>query len=858
MLRLPICGLVLLTIATATAQDNRHTFVCTDTENKPVSCPANRTPAPPPLMKHTPPSCTDLDGKPLPCPSVANEMGAVSIASSNSDNGNVNPFSASFLRHLAGDQVAIWSSPRSLQQQDVTWLLPLSATIATVMASDRGIQSHMPHTASTVQRFQSLSNYGAFALAGATGGACLWGAATHNDHLRETGVLAGEAALNSVAIAEALKTIAGRQRPDEGDGRGTFRQGGSSFPSMHAIFGWSTATVIAHEYPGPLTKLLAYGTAAAISGSRVAGQKHFASDVLVGSALGWYAGNSVFHRRAGADDSRYGTFQQEHQPLQPRAVGSSYVPLDSWVYPAIDRLAALGYIDSAFLGLRPWTRMECSRLLSEAEALLRDDGQNDGEEYRLVRTLRTEFSSESYFEKYSENTAAEVEAVYTRLDAISGTPLLDGYHFGQTLTNDFGRPSGSGLNAIVGVSAHSSAGPLALYFSGEYQHAASTPSPSLATEDAITTFEHGVPSAISYSGVDRLRTIESYVAVNLSGWQVSFGKQSLWWGPGQGSAFMFSDNAEPLWMLRLNRTTPIRMPGLLDWLGANRSEYFLARMQGYHFVRLAWPTFPLFGSANDYLSDQPFLYGFKTSFKPTPNLEFGVSLTSVIGGPGRPLTWGTFFHSFNSRGNAQPLDPGDRRTGFDFRYKIPRLRKWLVLYNDSFAEDEPNPIAYPRRSAMNPGIYVPQIPRLPKLDFRAEGIYTNLPGLRDTAFFYSNTRYAEGFTSYGQLLGSWIGRQGSGYQLWSTYWVSARKKIQAGYRDQTSDPSFLGGGRLHDFSVKVDTTFRRQLAMTGTLQVERWNFPLLKPSPETDVSLSLQFSLNHAVRLMKKGSLPSQ
>ncbi|HWP84041.1 MAG TPA: hypothetical protein VNN17_02535, partial [Terriglobia bacterium] len=53
------------------------------------------------------------------------------------------------------------------------------------------------------------------------------------------------------------------------------------------------------------------------------------------------------------------------------AVGSTYVPLDSWVYPAMDRLAGLGYLNSAILGLRPWTRSECARLVEEAGEAIR-------------------------------------------------------------------------------------------------------------------------------------------------------------------------------------------------------------------------------------------------------------------------------------------------------------------------------------------------------------------------------------------------------------------------------------------------------------------------------------------------------
>ena len=42
-----------------------------------------------------------------------------------------------------------------------------------------------------------------------------------------------------------------------------------------------------------------------------------------------------------------------------------YIPLDSWVYPALDRLHGLGYLDTAYLGLRPWTRRSIQRMLDE-------------------------------------------------------------------------------------------------------------------------------------------------------------------------------------------------------------------------------------------------------------------------------------------------------------------------------------------------------------------------------------------------------------------------------------------------------------------------------------------------------------
>src|ERR1035441_8843514 len=42
-----------------------------------------------------------------------------------------------------------------------------------------------------------------------------------------------------------------------------------------------------------------------------------------------------------------------------------YVPMDSWIYPALDRLRGLGYVDSAYLGIRPWTRRSVQRMFDE-------------------------------------------------------------------------------------------------------------------------------------------------------------------------------------------------------------------------------------------------------------------------------------------------------------------------------------------------------------------------------------------------------------------------------------------------------------------------------------------------------------
>jgi hypothetical protein len=229
---------------------------------------------------------------------------------------------------------------------------------------------------------------------------------------------------------------------------------------------------------------------------------------------------------------------------------------------------------------------------------------------------------------------------------------------------------------------------------------------------------------------------------------------------------------------------------------------------------------------------------------PTPNLELSVSRTVIFGGPGFPLTWGNFWHSFAATGNVTGIsnDPGDRRVAFDFSYRIPGIRDWLTLYCDTFADDEAFPLAYPTHSAWSPGIYLPKLPYLHKLDFRAEGAVT--PDRLFPGFFYFNDHYLSGYTNDRELMGSWVGREGSGFQLWSTYWFSSRTTVQANFRSMWVDHSFLQGGAIKDFGVTTNVALSSEVTLQASAQYERWRFPLLAGGPASNVTTSLQLSFS--------------
>jgi hypothetical protein len=543
--------------------------------------------------------------------------------------------------------------------------------------------------------------------------------------------------------------------------------------------------------------------------------------------------------QAGATATNSSQVMFDSRPRNPGSMGSTYVPLDSWVYEAMDRLAALGYVQTDFLGQRPWTRMECARLVAEAEE--RAAEESDSETFPLYRDLSREFALELRREDGAANVGLQIESIYSNVLGVSGRPLVDGYHFAQTVTNDFGRPYGQGTNSYNGGAFRAVAGPLALYMRGEYQQSGTVASLSPSAQSAVAAADF-TPTASSGppSNASRFRLIDAYAALAFKNNQLSFGPQSLWWGPAFSNAMIFSNNAASIPMLRYDRVSPFKLPSFLGALGPMRVQFFIGRLSGQQFARL--PDGTTRGQAGVSLGDQPFIHGLKWTLKPSPNLELGFSRTVIFGGPGFPVTSNSFWRSVFSTqsANFNANDPGDRRAGFDFTYRVPGIRDWLTVYCDSFADDEPFPPAYPTHSAWSPGVYLPKLPYLHKLDFRAEGAVT--PSRLFPGFFYFNVHYLDGYTNQRNLMGSWVGRQGSGYQMQSTYWFSGRKTLQFGYRALWVDHNFLQGGWLRDVDVHTNWAIGSNFFLQAGIQYERWQFPLLAPAATSNVTTSIQLS----------------
>ena len=134
---------------------------------------------------------------------------------------------------------------------------------------------------------------------------------------------------------------------------------------------------------------------------------------------------------------------------------------------------------------------------------------------------------------------------------------------------------------------------------------------------------------------------------------------------------------------------------------------------------------------------------------------------------------------------------------------------------------------------LSPGIYLTRFPKLTKLDLRIEAVYTDTPKVwtlprpptANGQFNYWDSFYHDLYTNEGNLIGSWVGREGHGYQAWTTYHVSARNWIQLGYRHADVATDFVPrGGNLNDASVSANWWLRNNINVKGVSSVRKVEF----------------------------------
>lgn len=576
---------------------------------------------------------------------------------------------------------------------------------------------------------------------------------------------------------------------------------------------------------------------------------------VAGSCLGWQSQQALAQVPGVASVSRTEMLadaggslsgaQVTAAPCELAPQGSPYIPMDFWLYPALTRLYSLGYLDPAFLGLRPWTRLSVVHMLENTSAKLEDAPDTAGnEEARgIYDALMKELNIDAEGPCGAHRGEFRVESTYSVERGISGTPLHDSYHLGQSIVNDYGRPIEGGFNDYSGASGYLVSGPWTLYVRTEGQYAPSATGYSYSLYSTLSHID-GVPpvgneaqATIPLGPIGTkadMRLLEGYLSVHVLGHDISFGKQDQWWGPAASGAYAYSNNAQNIYSFEINRSEPLRVPLLSRLTGPFRYEFIVGSLKGHT------------------LYNDPWVHAEKISMKPTRNFEIGFERTAIWGGEGHvPITIHSFLKSFFSFQNVSYAekvsrnDPGARFGAFDVNYRLPFLRNWLTFIVDSEAHDDVSPASAPRRADFTTGLYLSHVPKLPKLDVRAEAIMDDQSTSRSVGgeFTYYEGEVRQGYTNQGQIFGHWMGREAKGGEAWSTWHFNPKEWITVNWRRQKNAKDFIPGGTtLDDFGVQVVKRITPEIELDGKFTYEGYKAPIYLPGTQTVTATTIQLT----------------
>jgi len=231
---------------------------------------------------------------------------------------------ATYFILLGSDLKQAFTKPFHMTRKDWITTGKFAVVAGGVALLDKPIQRRAlnlrNHSPALQKISRQVTNFGGAYEAYTLGALGAYGFIFRNEKMKTTTLLASQAYITGGAIESVLKYLSGRQRPYITDStklqaspifHGPFyktpldpngKKTNSSFPSGHTTVAFAAATVYAMEYRNkPLVPILAYSAATLIGLSRLTENKHWATDVLTGAAVGYLMGRLIvnnYHRYA--------------------------------------------------------------------------------------------------------------------------------------------------------------------------------------------------------------------------------------------------------------------------------------------------------------------------------------------------------------------------------------------------------------------------------------------------------------------------------------------------------------------------------------------------------------------------------
>lgn len=223
-----------------------------------------------------------------------------------------NKLDLNYLKQFGRDAFSVVRSPVHWKGKDYLTLAVVAGTGALFFAFDQKIKEWVDSNKTGLfdDIWESVTNSGnGVFLGGLLASYYIVGDIFKLDNMRKIALLGVESFVISGALVGILKYSIGRARPYSGELRGSFHpfsltSSNYSFPSGHASSAFSVATVIAEHSKEFLVDVLVYGMASLVAISRIHKNKHWVSDVFIGSAIGFFVGKKISDLNRGDSSER--------------------------------------------------------------------------------------------------------------------------------------------------------------------------------------------------------------------------------------------------------------------------------------------------------------------------------------------------------------------------------------------------------------------------------------------------------------------------------------------------------------------------------------------------------------------------
>jgi membrane-associated phospholipid phosphatase len=212
-----------------------------------------------------------------------------------------NKINREFLKNFADDFSKVLTSPKNWGKRDFLNFSAVFSAGLLLYAFDQDIRSWVldRRDQSSDEVFNFITHLGdGGILFGSIAATYAAGEVFKSNSLRKTSLLCLESWLTAGLIVETLKFVAGRARPGSGESSHSFhpfslRSSFFSFPSGHSASAFAVAETIALQSRKTCVDVLAYSLATLVALSRVHNDRHWASDVFIGSSIGYFVAKKI-------------------------------------------------------------------------------------------------------------------------------------------------------------------------------------------------------------------------------------------------------------------------------------------------------------------------------------------------------------------------------------------------------------------------------------------------------------------------------------------------------------------------------------------------------------------------------------